>query len=90
MVKDSLIVGHSKLRQYNTKNHPGVTTCTVAGIQLPASSRLTVSNVTFVNFNESGCATLRACAHCAHFKKRGGWTTRFEKMRYINSPKLGT
>eukprot|EP00795_Rhopilema_esculentum_P009048 gene9048-16692_t len=89
MVRDSLIVGHSQLADYNELRHADQKACTEAGIQLPASARLTVSNVTFVNFDlSSGCTILRACAHCSHFKKKGGWLTKFEKLTLINSPRI--
>ena len=87
MVMDSLVVGHSDLRLYNEKKISTYRTCTVAGVMLPKSSRLTVSNITFINFNESGCHTLRACAHCAQFGFTGGWPSRFKKLKFINSPR---
>ena len=88
MVKDSLVVGHSKLGQYNTLRHEEQRACSAAGVHLPASPRLTVSNVTFVNFDLSpGCTVFRACSFCGTAKK-GGWVTRFEKLKFINSPRL--
>ena len=89
MVKDSLVVGHSELRRYNTIRHSDQKVCTSAGVQLPASAKLTVSNVTFVNFDSSpGCTVFRACAHCMAFGKKGGWVSRFEKLTFINSPRI--
>lgn len=89
MVRDSLIVGHSELARYNQLIHGDQKACTAAGVQLPASSRLTISNVTFVNFDlSSGCTVLRACAHCVLFGKIGGWVTRFEKLKFVNAPRI--
>lgn len=89
MVKDSLIVGHSELRKFNTLRNPDQRQCTRAGIQLPSSSRLIVSNVTFVNFNTApDCTAFRACAHCSLEGKKGGWTTRFEKLSFVDSPRI--
>ena len=86
-VMDSLVVGHSLLRQYNTLTVSSQHNCTVAGVQLPMTNKLVVSNVTFVNFDENGCHTLRTCAHCAHFDRTGSPPTRFEKLTFINSEK---
>lgn len=85
LIKDSLIVGHSMAGEgfdYKVKSN---TDCSQAGIRGPHSSRLTVSNVTMVNFDRAVCAAFRACAQCAKFKKRGGWEQRFEKITLINS-----
>ncbi len=47
---------------------------------------MVVSNITFVNFKFS---CLRGCAHCGRAGSPvlgdGGWETRFEKMRFVNS-----
>ena len=89
MVKDSLVVGHSMLAKFNKLLHRDQRPCTAVGVQLPASARLTVSNVTFVNFNlSSGCTVFKACAHCMAFGKKGGWVTRFEKLKFVNSPRI--
>ena len=48
---------------------------------------MTVSNVTFVNYKN---ACLRGCAHCGRAGSPvlgdGGWETRFEKLKFVNSP----
>jgi hypothetical protein len=48
---------------------------------------MVVSNVTFVNFKN---ACLRGCAHCGRAGSPvfgdGGWETRFEKLKFVNSP----
>ena len=77
LVKDSLVVGHSAV-----SGSPSA--CTQGGLVAPQSSRLTVSRTTFVNFNVSSCAALRACSFCK--ERNGGFSTRFEKIRFLNSP----
>ena len=86
MIKDSLIVGHSKAGEGFTYKIRTNTDCTTSGIRGPHSSRLTISGVTMVNFDRSSCAAFSACAQCAKFKKRGGWEQRFEKITLNNSP----
>ena len=84
MIKDSLIVGHSLLTDCGLKLVTTNRNCTRSGLMLPKTSKLTVSNVTFVNFNHKRCAALEACAQCEHFHLRGGWKVEFEKMNFIN------
>ena len=80
LVKDVLIVGHSDL------NSDDPDFCTVSGFRAPRSYYLTVSNVTFVNFDRQGCSAILACSHCRVFQ--GGYLTRYEKITYIDSPNL--
>lgn len=77
LVKDSLVVGHSAVSE-------GPSACTLGGIVTPQSSRLTVSGTTFVNFDSPSCAALRACSFCE--ARQGGFTTRFEKIRFVSAP----
>lgn len=88
MIKDSLIVGHSLLR--NISSYDVVTSdqsrCTLNGIWLPYSSRLTVSNVTFVNFDEDRCRVFGTCAHCKF--NDGGAIVRTSNLTLLNSPNL--
>lgn len=77
LVKDSLVVGHSAVSE-------GPAACTQGGLVAPQSSRLTVSGTTFVNFDAPSCAALRACSFCE--AREGGFTTRFEKTQFLNSP----
>lgn len=77
LVKDSLIMGHSAV-----SGSPSA--CTQGGLVAPQSSRLTVSGTTFVNFDAPSCAALRACSFCKRLQ--GGFTTRFEKTKLLNSP----
>jgi len=86
MVRDSLIIGHSKLRDigsYDIRTSDQAN-CTRNGIHLPLSARLTVSNVTLVNFDEDVCVTFGACAHCK--PDDGGAIVRFNKLKMVNSP----
>ena len=87
LVKDILVVGHSKLSEDLPLKVVSNRRCTEAGIRLPQKSRMVISNVTFVNFDMGGCAAFRACAQCKEFKKRGGFGHRFEKIQMVNSPR---
>ena len=86
LVKDVLVVGHSKLSEGLPLKADNNRKCTESGIRLPQKSRLVVSNVTFLNFDMSGCTALSACAQCKEFSKRGGFGHRLEKIKMINSP----
>ena len=87
LIEDVLIIAHSQLRDVDHAGLvDGVEVCTGAGIKTPPSNYLTVSNITFVNFNESGCYALRACSHCRN--KQGGFETRFEKLVFDASPNV--
>ena len=85
MIKDSLIVGHSLVSEGLPRRISTNRNCTESGLKLPKSSKLTVSNVTMVNFDHEHCVTMEACAHCKIFQ--GGWMVKFEKMKFINSPR---
>ena len=80
LVKDVLIVGHSDV------NADDSDFCTVSGFRAPHSYYLTVSNVTFVNFDRPGCSAILACSHCTPLQ--GGFLTRYNKITLINSPNL--
>ena len=89
LIEDVLIVGHSGLRYADDagmRNSVGV--CTSAGIKTPHSYYLTVSNITLVNFNESGCYALQACSHCR--PNQGGFESYFENTVLVNSPNVAT
>ena len=78
LIKNTLIVGRSDITQGdNTFN------CTAAGIRTPHSYYLTVSGVTFVNFDGPGCFPIQACSHCRDFQ--GGFETRYEQISFINA-----
>ena len=51
------------------------------GIKTPNTRGLTVSNVTFVNFNSTGSSCLRACSHCKVFQ--GGFQVWFNGIKYL-------
>ena len=73
LIADTLIVGHSQISE-------GI--CTESGIKTPASYYLTVSNVTFVNFDQHNCSAIQACAQCKLLQ--GGFETRYEKITFEN------
>ena len=80
VVKDVLIVGHSDVNSDDTKF------CTVSGFRAPHSYFLSISNVTFVNFDRPGCSAVLACSHCRTLQ--GGYLTRYSNITLINSPNL--
>ena len=80
LVKDVLIVGHSDV------NADDSDFCTVSGFRAPHSYYLTVSDVTFMNFDRPGCSAILACSHCRNLQ--GGFLTRYNKITLINSPNL--
>lgn len=88
LIKNSLIVGHSFLSKGLELKVSSNTLCTESGLKLPQHSKLVVENVTFVNFNRSGCTCFSTCAQCAEFKKRGGWTILTSKLRFVHSERL--
>ena len=87
-VQDSLIVGHSELREIGAYKlgHVDQTRCTTHGVWLPKTSRLTISNVDFVNFDESGCTVFGTCAHCK--PDDGAAFIRTNTLRLTSSPNL--
>ena len=83
LVENVLIVGRSDL---HLQDNIGNDICSEAGLKTPHTNYLTVSNVTFVNFDRENCYALRACSHCRD--KQGGFETRFEKLTLDNSPNV--
>ena len=77
-IKNTLIVGYSGI----SNEQQDTSTCTVAGIKTPHSYYLTVSGVTFANFDRSGCFPIVACSHCRDLN--GGFETRYSNITYIN------
>ena len=75
LIANTLIIGYSGISTS--------TMCTQSGIKTPKSYYLTVSNVTFVNFDRDGCYPIQACSNCKF--RQGGFETRFEKISYINA-----
>ena len=76
LIADTLIVGHSELSSNDN-------ICTESGIKTPHSYFLTVSGVTFVNFDRSGCFVIQACSHCK--VSQGGFETRYNNIKLVNS-----
>ena len=76
LIADTLIVGHSDISSDDA-------TCTESGIKTPHSYFLTVSGVTFVNFDRPECYPIQACSHCKDLQ--GGFETRYERIRMVNS-----
>ena len=77
LIKNVLIVAHSN--DMSEVDDPSV--CTSIGLRTPLSSYLTVSGVTFVNFNEDDCYALGACSNC--LERQGGYETLFEEVLFI-------
>ena len=88
MIKDSLVIGHSQLREIKSYEQriPSHRNCSESGIRTPWSSRLTISNVTFVNFDEEGCSCFDTCAQCIPFKLfDGGAIVRTKNIKFLNA-----
>lgn len=77
-IRDSLVVGYSAISGNDPSN------CTMGGVVGPHSSRLTLSGVTFANFDAAKCAALRGCSFCR--PNQGGWTVKLEKTKFVRSP----
>jgi hypothetical protein len=77
-IRDSLVVGYSAISDNDSSY------CTMGGVVGPQSSRLTLSGVTFVNFNAPTCAALRGCSFCR--PNQGGWTVKLQNTKFIRSP----
>ena len=58
------------------------------GIKTPNTPRLTIRNVTFVNFDTPGTACLRACSQCRILQ--GGFQVWMEQLHFINSDQFKT
>lgn len=74
-ISDTLIVGYSNLSAESDD------ACTLVGIKTPPSYYLTVSSVTFVNFDRAGCYPVLACAQCKD--KQGGFETRYDNITFV-------
>ena len=70
--QNTLIISHSTI---NTG--PPQT----GGIKTPNTPRLTISNVTFANFDTRSTSCLRACSHCK--VRQGGFQVWFEQLNFI-------
>ena len=74
-VSDTLIVGYSGISSDDF--------CTESGIRTPKSFYLTVSGVTFANFDRSGCYPVVSCSFCKTMQ--GGFETRYRDISYVNA-----
>ena len=81
LVENVLIVGHSDVNSNDS------TFCTESGSTAPCSNFLTVSNVTFVNFDRTGCSAIASDQYCG---LRRGFLTRYSNISLIESPNLVT
>uniref|UniRef100_A0A803KL97 Dual-specificity protein phosphatase 22 n=1 Tax=Xenopus tropicalis TaxID=8364 RepID=A0A803KL97_XENTR len=80
-IKNTKIVGHVD------ELGLGSNYCTARGIVLPFDEGLTVSSVTFMNFDRLGCASIGVTSIAGLCIDRcGGWSTRFDGIKYFNSP----
>ena len=78
LITNTLIVGRSDITQGDD-----TFSCTEAGIRTPHSYYLTVSGVTFANFDRPGCYPIQACSHCRALQ--GGFESRYEQIKFINA-----
>lgn len=72
---NSLVVGYSGISPDDF--------CTKVGLKTPKSNYLTVSSVTFANFNRNGCLPIQACSQCKTMQ--GGFETHYEGISFINA-----
>lgn len=77
-------MGHSQLRDSYEIHSEDQSNCTTSGIHLPYSARLTVQNVTFVNFDEPWCKVFDTCAHCKD--DDGGAIVRVKELTLMSAP----
>ncbi|ELK28746.1 Fibrocystin [Myotis davidii] len=77
LVTDSLFLGHFA--------HQG-SLCMSAGIKTPKRWELMVSNTTFVNFDLTGCVSIRTCSGCS--QGQGGFTVKTNQLKFTNSPSV--
>ena len=75
LIANTLIVGHSEISSNDF--------CTNSGIKTPKSYYLTVSGVTFANFDRKGCYPIQACSHCKSMQ--GGFETRYRNIKFLNA-----
>ena len=78
LITNTLIVGRSDITQGDA-----TFSCTEAGVKTPHSYFLTISGVTFANFDRPGCYPIQACSHCRELQ--GGFESRYEQIKFINA-----
>lgn len=84
LIQNSLIVGHASSL---TKVEQG---CTRGGVILPYGYRFKLEGVRFVNFDESGCATIataRITGTCSFLC--GGFLYHTQDLKFVNAPNKG-
>ncbi|KAM8778543.1 fibrocystin isoform 2-T2 [Rhynchonycteris naso] len=77
LVTDSLLLGHF--------GHKG-SLCMSAGLKTPKRWELTISNTRFVNFDFTGCVSIRTCSGCS--RGQGGFSVKTNQLKFTNSPNL--
>ena len=70
--QDTLIISHTSINTGEPQE---------GGIKTPNTPRLTVSNVTFANFDNPSVSCLKACSHCKF--RQGGFQVWFEELNFI-------
>ncbi|XP_063855726.1 fibrocystin-L-like isoform X2 [Scylla paramamosain] len=74
---NSLVVCHSALNS-------SACTSGTSGIVAPKTQIFSISNVTFVNFDEGGSAALSGCSQCRNYQ--GGYRAQVKGLAFENSP----
>ena len=75
LVINTLIIGYG--------NSSASDFCTESGLVAPKSYYLTVSGVTFANFDRDSCVPVSACSLCKFMQ--GGFETRYRNITYVNA-----
>ncbi|KAM8778544.1 fibrocystin isoform 3-T3 [Rhynchonycteris naso] len=60
--------------------------CMSAGLKTPKRWELTISNTRFVNFDFTGCVSIRTCSGCS--RGQGGFSVKTNQLKFTNSPNL--
>ena len=77
LINNTIVVGHSAASASDSS------LCTEAGIKTPHTPYLTVTSVTFVNFDRPNCFPISACSQCKRLQ--GGFETRYSDISFTNS-----
>ena len=70
--QDTLVISHTSINTGEPQ---------LGGIKTPNTPKLTISNVTFVNFDLPRTSCLRACSHCK--VRQGGFQVWFEGLSFL-------
>ncbi|XP_067888793.1 PKHD1 like 1, tandem duplicate 1 [Heterodontus francisci] len=80
LIENATIVGHVEALGL------GANYCTTRGIVLPLAEGLTLSSVTFMNFDRPSCAALGVTSIQGMCSDRcGGWSVRFSGVQYFDA-----